>query len=99
MTFGQLFRKLHPEIEVKENGTCVWLYFDDVNYYPFGAKWWNAEINEELHELLKEQEAVQPKEKAYAWRCGKCDEYLTAIENHRIRFCPYCGKAVKWNER
>ena len=46
--------------------------------------------------LLKEQEAVQPKEIAYAWRCGKCDEYLTAIENHRIRFCPYCGKAVKW---
>ena len=46
--------------------------------------------------LLKEQEPVQPKEKAYAWRCGKCDEYLTAIENHRIRFCPYCGQAVKW---
>jgi len=46
--------------------------------------------------LLKEQEAVPPKEKAYAWRCGKCDEYLTAIQNHRIRYCPYCGQAVKW---
>ena len=48
--------------------------------------------------LLKEQEAVPPKEKAYAWRCGKCDEYLTAIQNHRIRYCPYCGQAVKWND-
>ena len=46
--------------------------------------------------MLKEQEPVEPKEKDYVWRCGKCDEYLTAIENHRIRFCLYCGKAVKW---
>ena len=46
--------------------------------------------------LLKEQEAIEPKEKDYVWRCGKCDEYLTSIENHRIRFCLYCGKAVKW---
>ena len=54
---------------------------------------WAKEMAEEL---LKKQEAVPPKEKAYAWRCGKCDEYLTAIQNHRIRYCPYCGQAVKW---
>ena len=54
-------------------------------------------INDAI-DLLKEQEAVPPKEKAYAWRCGKCDEYLTAIQNHRIRYCPYCGQAVKWND-
>ncbi len=51
---------------------------------------------EKILVLLKKQEAVEPKEIAYAWRCGKCDEYLTAIENHRIRFCPYCGQKVKW---
>ena len=56
------------------------------------------EIAESALELLKEQEAIKPKEIAYAWRCGKCDEYLTAIENHRIRFCPYCGQAVKWDD-
>jgi len=47
MTFGQLFTQMHPDIKVKENGTCVWIYFDDVNYYTFGADWWNAEIKEQ----------------------------------------------------
>ena len=66
-------------------------------------KWsedWNAQVCEGEHRPeycpLKEQEAIKPKEIAYAWRCGKCDEYLTAIQNHRIRYCPYCGQAVKW---
>ncbi len=54
------------------------------------------DVLKDILALLKEQEAVPPKEKAYAWRCGKCDEYLTAIQNHRIRYCPYCGQAVKW---
>lgn len=44
MTFGQLFSQVHPNIKVMENGTCVWLYIDDVNHYTFGADWWNAEI-------------------------------------------------------
>ena len=63
---------------------------DDIRFYAY--------IMRKVHALLKAQEAVEPKEKAYVWRCGKCDEYLTAIENHRIRFCPYCGQAVKWDD-
>ena len=68
--------------DIEENG------HGQISYYA-------DEIREDIA-LLKEQEAIKPKEIAYAWRCGKCDEYLTAIENHRIRFCPYCGQEVKW---
>ena len=45
MTFGQLFTLMHPDIKIKENRTCVWLYFDESNHYTFGSDWWNAEID------------------------------------------------------
>ena len=45
--------------------------------------------------LLKEQEAVEPLkqlEQAEWTVCGNCYEHLI----HKWTFCPYCGRAVKW---
>ena len=45
--------------------------------------------------LLKEQEAVKPNpvHNSFRWfACGKCDCSITRED----RFCPRCGKAVKW---
>jgi len=45
--------------------------------------------------LLREQEPVPP-ETAGApwWRCGNCGWY---IATEQFRFCPWCGRAVKWD--
>lgn len=55
-------------------------------------------------ELLKEQEAVEPKEivnehfpigdyrRTIGWLCGKCGKALMGDGN----YCSYCGQAVKW---
>ena len=45
MTNGQLFIKENPTIEVKINGSCVWIYFDGVNYYTMPVEWWDKEID------------------------------------------------------
>ena len=53
----------------------------------------------EILALLKEQEAVKPKSKSrhgeypqIVHRCGSCNEILYRY----YKFCPSCGKAVKW---
>lgn len=59
MTNGELFKKENPDIEVKINGSCVWIYyFDGVNHYTIPTDWWNKEIG--LFEDIKaEIEAYQ----------------------------------------
>lgn len=54
--------------------------------------------------LLKEQEAVEPKEivnehfpigdfrRTIGWHCGKCGKTLMGDGD----YCSYCGRAVKW---
>lgn len=51
--------------------------------------------------LLKEPEAVKPKSKSrhgeypqIVHRCGNCNEILYRY----YKFCPTCGRSVKWNE-
>ena len=44
MTFGQLFMIMNPNVKVKENRTCYWLYFDESNHHTFSTKWWEKEI-------------------------------------------------------
>ena len=53
MTYGQLFMELNPNIKAVENGTCVWIYFDNVNHDTFRTEWWNKEIHDDV---LKTQE-------------------------------------------
>ena len=45
MTNGQLFIRENPTIEVKINGSCVWIYFDGINHYTMPVKWWDKEID------------------------------------------------------
>jgi len=54
--------------------------------------------------LLKEQEAVKPKLVGESmWICGKCEALLgwedftpSGVELIEYKFCPECGKKVKW---
>ena len=56
------------------------------------AKW-----SDDAIELLKEQKAVEPNrglaKTQKAWFCGACGFRL----NRAGRFCPKCGRLVKWN--
>ena len=54
-------------------------------------------------ELLKEQEAgFSPKEiKMYpnnVWACGNCGHVAVGSADYKAKYCPECGKVVKWNE-
>ena len=54
----------------------------------------NARIIE-LTDLLKEQEAVEPKHNPLSptdWFCGKCGMCISRFHD----YCPSCGNAVKW---
>ena len=50
--------------------------------------------------LLKEQEAVKPRECQYphgTYACGFCDYIpIGNKDGYRANYCPECGKAVKW---
>ena len=52
-------------------------------------------------ELLKEQEAVKPRECQYphgTYACGFCDYIpIGNKDGYRANYCPECGKAVKWD--
>lgn len=53
---------------------------------------WAKEMAEEL---LKEQEAVEPKHNPLSptdWFCGKCGMCISRFHD----YCPSCGQAVKW---
>ena len=54
------------------------------------------EINDVLA-MLKKQEGVEPIKPTIAdhpwWRCGNCGGDI-GTEMHR--FCPWCGRKVKW---
>lgn len=47
-------------------------------------------------ELLKEQEAVEPKHNQLSptdWFCGKCGMCISRFHD----YCPSCGQEVKWD--
>ena len=56
MTNEQLFIKENPTVEIKINGSCVWIYFDGVNHYTMPVKWWDKEIGlcEDIKAEIKE---------------------------------------------
>lgn len=50
--------------------------------------------------LLEEQEPVKPIFQKYAYCCGNCGEDLARYyppNGIETRFCPFCGRAVKWD--
>ena len=56
--------------------------------------------------LLKEQEAVEPKfVDVNTWMCSECGALLGweefsqfGLELIKYKYCPECGKAVKWDD-
>jgi hypothetical protein len=67
------------------------------------------DIASDALELLKAQEPVKPYidyDGQDVWRCGSCGATLfhlshtqaDEIEQNCVKFCRYCGKAVKWDE-
>ena len=45
ITNCELFKKNYPDIKVVENGSCMWIYFDDsTNHYTMPKEWWNDEL-------------------------------------------------------
>ena len=52
MTIGQLFQKVFPDIQVTENGTCVWLNETEFpNHHTLDMGWWSTEIPTDIDEL------------------------------------------------
>ena len=56
-------------------------------------------------DMLKKQEPVEPKLVGVnTWICGECDALLgweefspSGLDLVNYKYCPNCGKAVKWN--
>ena len=59
MTNEQLFIKENPTVEIKINGSCVWIYFDGVNHYTMPVEWWDKEIG--LFDDIKAEIQALPK--------------------------------------
>lgn len=64
----------------------------------------STEDAKEILELLKEQEAVKPiLVKLYphdVYRCGNCGHCAvgtTVPKTYRPKYCPECGRKVKWD--
>lgn len=60
------------------------------------------EIARSALDLLKEQEPVEPVEE-WAWydcyKCGACGKlWGETYEIERWNYCPWCGRAVKWDD-
>ena len=98
MTFGQLFKIMNPYVRICKNGTCMWLYFDDVNYYTIGTEWWDKEIPDNAIAILKDQEPLMIHNRNFTATCPECHLPWMMWQPDYMRYCPYCGKAVKWDE-
>lgn len=89
MTFGQLFTTMHPDVRAIENGSCVWLFMDEVNHYTIAAKWWNQEVAGDALELLQEQE---PKHGRWVRLTG-----MAPPEYHGHKICSPCGSLAPYD--
>ena len=92
MTNGQLFIKENPTVEIKINGSCVWIYFDGVNHYTMPVKWWDKEIG--LFEDIKAEIQEHTQRYTLARESGgigqvdwsdyliKADDMIAIIDKH-----------------
>ena len=51
-------------------------------------------IKKDAIALLREQEPVEPWHAAWSYLCGECKK---PIHQRAYAYCPWCGKAVKWD--
>lgn len=109
MTNGEYFVLTHPNVEVKENGTCVWIYNLDntaCNHYTMSMEWWNEEMAT-VYEFkgCDNCELDRPKGKwieydedgLYAGECSCCKWKAVLYESNVLgmNFCPNCGADMR----
>lgn len=92
MTNGEYFVLTHPDVKVKENGTCVWIYNLDstiCNHHTMSMEWWNEEMVD-----------IRPKGKWIIhndynencrYGCNQCGN----LTNRNSSFCPDCGARME----
>lgn len=72
---------LDDAIELLEDGETQLIYRDEI-----------------INAYEKDQKPVKPKQPLTAddpfWLCGNCGK---EIESTMYRYCPYCGRKVKWD--
>ena len=76
--------------------------FNDINYvYNNSSK--HETLSWMLDELLKEQEPVKPVADGEDYRCNNCGTVIGwpgwepgGVEEVKDKFCPECGRLVKW---
>lgn len=93
MTYGQLFVEMNPDVKVAKNGTCVWIFLDEINHDTIRTDWWNKEIPDDL---LKTQESVRP-HRNYQYLSDywcECGWHLGKAKS--VKFCSECGRMVDW---
>lgn len=78
MTFGKLFIKMNPSVKVVENGTCIWLYFDNVNYYTFAKEWWDKEIQNN-NEWISVKDGMPPEKETIFAKFKGTDQWNPAM--------------------
>ena len=60
-------------------------------------------VTDDVLELLKEQEAVEPYQHDAVWLCGNCGKEVVGWDDdidgkeYRYPFCRQCGRPVKWD--
>lgn len=65
-----------------------------------------AEVIDNVISMLKAQEPIKPKVNIDTWVCGNCGTRVehesmigpNAVLAETFKFCPECGRAVKWDE-
>ena len=83
-------------------------YFKDINYVYNNSNQLDT-LSSMIDELLKEQEAVKPifiettrtHEAGFmevSIKCGNCKSKVQYYPE-RWKYCPNCGRKVKWDER
>lgn len=58
-----------------------------------------TQLMKDALELLEEREPVAPYWFEGIWKCGQCGDGVVGYgTDHYGKFCPVCGRRVKWNE-
>ena len=94
--------KVIKGLELCEFGSGRQCYEDECPYYQKGC---TEELQADILNTMKDQEPIEPKvtkrktgfgNVLSCWfNCGNCNK---PIERLKYRFCPYCGKGIKWDE-
>ena len=77
---------------------------NDIGNLQYEGLWHYAQAIDEITELLKEQEAVEPILEQDSMVCGVCGHEVIWQKmlgdgiwaDEKLDYCPHCGRPVKW---